>query len=413
MGVPAKKVFLHVGLHKTGTTFLQNVFKANGARLLEQGIDFPHRPDDPVQSHAVWDLRGRRPRGTKDPRVAGAWQALVDRVDASDAATFLISEEGLSTATLNQARRAIEPFLGSEVHIIVTVRDLARVVVSSWQEDVKNGATDTWKAYVDALRDPERAAASPARGFWSRHDLIRILETWEAALPQSPHHIHLVTVPRSSSDPDALTRRFGSVVGFDAATLTEPPLWTNESVGVAGIEVVRRVNERIDGRLNQVQQDWLVKRNLVRLLARRTQPVRFGLPVEEMPWVTERASGWIASIEGRGYDVVGDLGDLVPRPEPSMRRPDEVSESELLEASLDALAMISEEYARKWWTRRRQRLDEVEEKRDLTSQARALVFKGQMRFAHLADKTAIGTKAMDAVLRSRRRAIRKARQKED
>jgi len=38
-----KTVYLHIGLHKTGTTFLQNVLRANTEALAEQGIIYPGR----------------------------------------------------------------------------------------------------------------------------------------------------------------------------------------------------------------------------------------------------------------------------------------------------------------------------------------------------------------------------------
>lgn len=272
MGVPAKKVYLHVGLHKTGTTFLQNLFRANVAKLAAQGVDFPWGPDEPVQTFAVWDLQGRRPRGAKDPRISGQWQVLADRVNASAMPVVLISEERLSISNLKQAKVALEPFQDCEVHIIVTSRDLARMAVSAWQEDVKNDRSVTWQEYIAAIKDPGHANRNPARGFWMRQDLARVLRIWATA--HSADRIHLVTVPPAGGDPGTLTARFASVVGFDPAILDEPPKWNNETVGVAGIEVIRQLNIRLDGRLNQIQYDLLVKRTLVRMLASRAEKVR-------------------------------------------------------------------------------------------------------------------------------------------
>ena len=36
-----KKVYLHIGLHKTGTTYLQNVFRANRKQLDGEDVYFP------------------------------------------------------------------------------------------------------------------------------------------------------------------------------------------------------------------------------------------------------------------------------------------------------------------------------------------------------------------------------------
>ena len=48
-----KKVYLHIGLHKTGTTYLQNVFRANRKQLDGEDVYFPGAKGEPVQALAV------------------------------------------------------------------------------------------------------------------------------------------------------------------------------------------------------------------------------------------------------------------------------------------------------------------------------------------------------------------------
>jgi hypothetical protein len=408
MAVPAR-VFLHIGLHKTGTTYLQNLLRANRDNLRAQEVDFPAGPDQPVQAFAVWDLQGRRPRGVKDRRIAGQWDALVARVKASDLATVLISEERLSMATLKECRTAVEAFAGSEVRVIVTARDLARITTSAWQEMVKNDAVFTWQEFLNAIKDPAQASSNPARGFWRRQDLVKICETWESVVPAD--HIHVVTVPPSGAPPGLLLERYASVVGFDEKQLTEVPHWSNETVGVAGVEVIRRVNERLGGRLNQAQYDKVVKLTLVHRLAAATEPVRFAVPESEGPWLSDHAEATIESLRARGYQVAGDLDDLRVRFREDSRRPDEVSDAELLEASLDALALLSETYAKAWWARRQPAVEEVPEKGGLGSRIRRITYAGQRRAADLADRNRLAAKAMGVALKARDRARIRARDK--
>lgn len=221
--------------------------------------------------------------------------------------------------------------------------------------------------------------------------------------------IHVVTVPPSGSSPDELMRRFSSVVGFDPAKLTNEPRWNNESVGVAGTEVIRRVNERLGGRLNQREHDKVMKLTVVPMLARTTEPVRFALPQDDQPWVEELAVHAITTLGQAGYDVVGDLEDLRPRFREGSRRPDDATDAELLESALDALALLSEEYAKKWWRGKRASVEGIDEGGDVASKARGLVFRGQRRAAQLADNNRVAAKAMGLVLRRRERARARAR----
>ncbi|MEJ7706663.1 MAG: hypothetical protein WKF82_04855 [Nocardioidaceae bacterium] len=310
MTVAPTNLYLHIGLHKTGTTYLQNVFRANRRQVRAQQLEFTGGPGEPVQAFAVWDLQGRRPRGADDSRIAGSFDALVNAVNRSGLPSALISEERLSLCTMRQVRRVVESFPDSEVHVVVTARDLGRVVVSAWQEEIKNDQTYTWTEFVEAVKDPERLVAKPARGFWLRQDLIKICEAWEAHVPAA--RIHIVTVPQSGTPASKLLDRFASVVKIDTAALTEEPIWNNETVGVAATEVIRRVNERLGGRLNQRQYDKVVKAAVVRMLAQRAEVRRFSPPPEELGWLNERAEQMIAAVRARGYAVTGDLAELLP-----------------------------------------------------------------------------------------------------
>jgi hypothetical protein len=403
-------VFLHIGLHKTGTTYLQNVFRANREQLRAQDVEFPGGPGEPAQALAVWDLQGRRPRGVDDKRIAGQWDSLVAHVAESPLPTALISEERLSLCTPKQARAVVGAFGGSDVQIVVTARDLGRIAVSAWQEAVKNDATWTWAYFAESIKDPARQAQSPARGFWMRQDLLKICETWEGVV--GADHLTVVTVPKPGASADELLGRFCSTVGIDMAGLTEDAKWTNETVGVAATEVIRSVNERLGGRLNKHQHDKVVKLTIVQMLARRTDPVRFALPPEELDWISARADETIAALKDHGYAVVGDLDELRPTLREGSRRPDDATEAELLEASLDALAMLSEEYARLWWARRRTAVEGVAQQGGLGSRARAAVFKGQQRAADLADRNPVAAKAVGVVLRARDRARGRARSRQ-
>jgi hypothetical protein len=404
-----KKIYLHIGLHKTGTTYLQNVFRANREQLRAQSLEFPGGPGEPTQALAVWDLQGRRPRGVDDKRIAGQWEALVAHVAASAHPAALISEERLSLSTPKQARAVVAAFGDREVEVIVTARDLGRIAVSAWQEAVKNDATWTWSLFAESIKDPAKQAQSPARGFWMRQDLVKICETWEGVV--GAERLTVVTVPKPGASADELLARFCRTVGVDPAGLTADAKWTNETVGVAATEVIRRVNERLEGRLNKHQHDKVVKLTIVQMLARRTEPVRFALPPEELDWVSERADETIAALTDHGYRVVGDLDELRPALRDGSRRPDDATESELLDASLDALSMLSEEYARLWWARRRTAVEEVDQRGGVGSRARAAVFKTQQRAADLADRSPMAAKAVGVVLKTRDRARERARRR--
>jgi hypothetical protein len=363
-----KRAYLHVGLHKTGTTYLQNLLRANRDALRDQGVEY--LADESVsQRLATRDLKSvTSRRGYDDPRIPGAWDRLVAGIELRGAPTVLISDEGLGGSRSKQIARAVSSLPSYEAHVVVTVRDIGRVLVSQWQEQVKNDRTWTWDDYVAAVRSPDRAEDEAARGFWSRQDVIAILARWEREVP--PDRIHVVTVPPRGAAPEELLRRFASVVGFEPDRLPNSPRRSNESVGAAGTEVIRRVNERLGGRLNEPAYSRAVKAKLAPVLAARADVGRLVLPAEHLEWAQAHADDVIARLSKAGYAIEGDLEDLRVRADADGRAPDEFTSDELVEASLDSLAAIVEGYATSWWSQREQ---EIERQRPATAGPRSAV----------------------------------------
>jgi hypothetical protein len=170
-------------------------------------------------------------------------------------------------------------------------------------------------------------------------------------------HIHVVTVPAPGTPPFELLRRFSTVIGFDPTLLPNVPRWTNETVGAAGTEVIRRMNLRLGGRLNEPAYSRAVKGKLARSLAARDDVGRLVLPEDHLEWARTHSDRVVDTIRDRGYPIAGDLEDLRAIDGAAGRRPDEYSADELLEASLDGLAAMVEEYATSWWLRKKESID--------------------------------------------------------
>ena len=400
-----RQVFVHVGLHKTGTTYVQHLMRANREALRAQGVLYPGGEGFPSQIFAAWDLLGRRPQGTggRDARIAGAWAAMADAVAAvpiSEAPVVYVCDEHLSLATSRQARVAVESFPDADVHVVVTARDLARVVTSAWQEDVKNRGRFDWAEFIAAVRDPAQIGTNPARGFWLRQDLPAVLATWAEHV--GPGRVHVVTVPVAGSLQGLLVERLGGLVGFDPYALTAPAKWANENVGLVGTELLRRLSPRL-AHLDTRRFDKLVKLTLVRRLALELEPVRHALDDDELAWTVQRGAEMVQAVRSAGYPVVGDLDDLVPRADGG-RRPADVRPEELTEAALVALAGLGEEYVNAWWANRRP--DEAASSSVSargTSALRALQYQGRRAVAHAADRNALVGRLTGAYVRRRGR----------
>ncbi len=326
-------VYLHVGLPKTGTTGLQDRFWRNRDEALRRGVFYP---GEVVSSHfhAAVHLQPERYLDWVDPAHAGTWGRMVDQVKAWPA-TSLISHELFASATPAEAARARADLAFAQTHIVVTARDLGRQIPSVWQENVKNQHTTAFDDFLHMVDDPAPELRNP---FWEFQDLPRILATWAGDLP--PDRVHVVTVPPSGGGRDELWRRYLSVVGLTPEQMTRTVPSDNSALSVGQIELLRRLNQRLQPeRIEWARYEAAVKHYLIGEVmfaaADRGAPT---LPASALPAVTERAQAAVAYIRERGFHVVGDLDDLIPRP-PREPRPVPGTER-LLDLTLDTLADV-------------------------------------------------------------------------
>ncbi len=394
-----RRVFVHVGLPKTGTSSIQRTLWLSQQRLAQQGVAVPGEHHS-VQRRAVWDLIGRRV-GPDEPLVPGSWRALVDQIQSGTDPTVVLSEEFLVHARRSHVRRVVRDLRPAEVHIVITIRDLTRVIGSMWQHEVSQGATWPWAEFVAAVRDPEQGPPTAGVGFWLRYDLRHVLALWAGVVPAD--RIHVVVVPPEGAAQSLLLDRFAQAIGVDPTELTPPERMVNTSVGVAETEVIRRLNMSLDGQLNERQYIRVFDRAVKPAFRARDTSARLKMPDEFRGWLTEYSADVIRFLQESPYTVVGDLDDLRPHAIAfEGDDPAEVPESELTEVALLALTGTIEQYAAFWWrARRRKEADEVDLKTRIVSSGRALGFKARSQAFELAHHNRVFARAARMYLRRR------------
>ncbi len=308
-GAARTRVFFHVGAPKTGTTYLQNVLFNNRDALAADGVLYPY--DDRGQPfRSMLDFRGAGWGGSRAGQYAGEWEAVAARTRAWRGRSVIISNELLGGSTSERIEIGLGGMGTAEVHVVFTARDLARQLVSDWQEHIKHKHIVTLETFVADLVELGIDAPEPfGELFWGMHDAEYVLAHWSRFVPVD--NIHLVTVPQPGAEPDTLWNRFCSVTGLSPAAYDTDTRRANTSMGVAETELVRRMNLEVQGMPADIY-DPLVRKLLAEEILGGNSP-RLTLPTEHMDWVTERSRRLIASLDHAGYQVEGDLEELMPR----------------------------------------------------------------------------------------------------
>jgi hypothetical protein len=327
---------VHIGEAKTGTTFLQNLLDENRDALRADGLLYPPCGGS---GHVLetFDLRRITFKGNPDPAIAGSWARMVAEV-REWGGPALISSELLAPAARTHIRRLRKSLDFADVHIVFTVRDLARQLPAAWQERIKNRGQETFAEWRSYIHDPTAAPTNAGRHFWNLHDVEGILARWSEELP--PDRTHVVTVPPSGGDPALLWSRFAQVIGVEPDRYPPPERSVNSSLGAAEVSVVRQVNVAIGGDdFPWAPYDRYMKWYFSPQLAtRRGVPIE--LPESEYEWAVSTSQRFAKSIAEAGYDVVGDLEELTPTRRPSGMDPDDVPADLLADAGIAGIASL-------------------------------------------------------------------------
>jgi hypothetical protein len=392
-------VYLHIGLQKTGTSYLQRCLWDSKADLAAAGVLVPGNTFN-AHTLGAWDLLGRRPKGAELPAVPGSWQGLVDDVKAFDGGSALISHEILLHARPKDVKRVVRDFAPAAVHVVLTVRDLGRTIGSAWQQELGKGQSWSWHDYVAAVHEPEKWPATAGVAFWLRQDPIKTLNAWETAIARD--RIHIVTLPPPGAPLTLLLERFGEAMGLPRDALQSGRPAVNSGVGAVEAEVLRRLNEQLDGRLNERQYMHVVQRAVRRGLARQEAPRPITLAPGDLGWLQSWAGDLVKTLTERGYPVSGDLADLIPGDDVVADTDgiEPVTEAEVAEATMRALVSVTDAYGEFWWrARRRDKESEADSATRLASWARAASFKARMGALEMADRNRFLAKAANRYLR--------------
>ncbi len=327
-------LYLHVGPHKTGTTFLQNVLEDNADALAEDGVALLGRSHE--QQYRAMNRLVRRPR--RFTRSA-AWVDFVRVARRTKAPVGLISSEHLDLAGTRARRALVDALAPERTHVVYTARDLTAVIPALWQTYVRNGSSTTWEEYIGALRSADRSKDWP----WglAGQDPRRYLRAWEPWV--EPADIHVITVPPPGSDPSVLWRRFASVLGLRADRYVLEDAERRPSLGMAETHLLQCLNEALEGSVSRRTWKRYVQLGIGgTMLEARPDQQRAGLGRDDHAWVAEQAEGIIDFLATCDYDVVGDLAEIRPRARVQRPEPGTADDAELLGLALDSLRYVLE-----------------------------------------------------------------------
>jgi hypothetical protein len=307
--LPAGTRLLHIGPHKTGTTAVQGALFAAKEEMARHGVDFPAHSRHPIE--AVLAACARPAMMGDTVPTEKHWQRLLDQVAATGRRTSVISSEFFADAGDGATiARIVEQLGGDRVHVLVTLRPLARIMPSQWQQYVQNGLRLGYEPWLEHML--RRAPYDrPTPSFWRRHRHDRLVERWVGAT--GPDRVTVVVV--DDRDRDALMRTFEALLGLPGGLLRPVPETANRSLTLAETEMLRNLNKEFRGNaLPEELYSRLVRHGAIAHMKNACSPTPQDVKIRTPQWALEAAAGIGAETAARigslGVRILGDPESL-------------------------------------------------------------------------------------------------------
>jgi hypothetical protein len=169
------RIYLHIGLNKTGTSSLQDFFSMNAAALRCEGVHYPAVGRDGAAHHALSKWL-KSPKGLELGAQAPMVSLLLEEI--RDADKVVLSSEDFHTHGPRSIEQMARLFADHEVRVVLYLREHVRYLASWYQQNVQathlSCAFDTFCYFT---RKPlARIADQWARQFGSDMVTVRLYD---------------------------------------------------------------------------------------------------------------------------------------------------------------------------------------------------------------------------------------------
>ncbi len=149
---------------------------------------------------------------------------------------MIVSSEFLADAPPEDVLRIVADLAPRDVHVVLTLRPLAQILPSQWQQHVCDGNVVAFEDWLDAVfRHPSRR---PGASFWRRHRHNALVERW-AAVIGSPK---VTVIALADGDRGGVLRHAETLLGLEPGLLAPQPGLANRSLTLPEVEAVRAFN---------------------------------------------------------------------------------------------------------------------------------------------------------------------------
>jgi len=306
-----RRLIIHPGFHKSGTTALQESLAKNRQLLRENEVLYPSIGTK-AHHRAAWSLEGQvwgwKKRGGEriSPKV---WEKLVDRVNSAKEDTVIISSEFFSQIDGEKIRKIRSDLKGREIEILFTLRPLAKLLPSSYQQYLKYGLKVKYEEWLhEIFENREKTKVSPS--FWRRHEHGKVIARWVDIFGSSK----VTLLIADEAKPDFLFNEVNNFLKLPKGTLTSVQTGSNRSLNMEEISLLLEINRKFPKERSWGEYKVFIREGYIRQLTDYVTPPRENARLLTPDWAAEKANQMgletLSEIRHLGIRVIGNLESL-------------------------------------------------------------------------------------------------------
>lgn len=305
-----RRLILHVGFHKTGTTAIQESLYSARKDLLSLGLVYPNmgkKAHHPL-ARALIEVQKEKNDFSKALKLHPL-KKLIKQVKNTEAGTLVLSSEFFSQLQRNAIEFMHEQFSGWKVDIVFTLRSLMKILPSAYQQYLKSGLSLHYEEWLEQIFYTEFSSKITPT-FWKRHNHQAVIRRWCDVFTEGNVSIIIANENRKN----LLYQAFSEIMKIDEGTLQEQPIGSNRSLDLGEIALLVEINKICAEKFSKEFYLSRVRNGMIRYLTDQIVPDSKSSKLLTPEWALAKAN--ILSIETKNMisesriKVYGNLADL-------------------------------------------------------------------------------------------------------
>ena len=234
---------------------------------------------------------------------------MASRINGAKEETVILSSEFFSEIDGERIRKIRSEIKGRDIQILFTLRPLAKLLPSSYQQYLKYGITVEYEDWLHAILDkPGESKVSPT--FWKRHSHGKVVARWVDIFGKS--NVTLLIV--NEAQPTFLFDEINKFLNLPTGTLNAAPSGSNRSLTMEEISLLLELNRQFPKERVWDEYEVFVRAGYIRHLTDHVPPAADKARLLTPQWAVDKANelGKVIQKEllGTGVKIIGDVDSL-------------------------------------------------------------------------------------------------------